>query len=91
MVDNKEEHKVKINKYSNVITEVRDTAGDRWYIFYKNELVAFGTENKFYIEPQDRRKKSVMDFIKGTYAYKYEGAKIEDCYSLNNMLAKNAG
>jgi len=76
---------MKLNKYSDVITEFNDTTGGRHYIFYKGELAAFGKDNTFYVE--NRRKKSVIEFIENTYAYKYKGAEITECYSLNNMLA----
>ena len=77
---------MKLNRYSDNIVEFNDTTGGRHYIFYKNELVAFGKDDTYYIESKDKRKKSVIEFIKGTYDYKYNDAKIKTCYSLNNIL-----
>lgn len=78
---------MKIHKYSTQITSVNDTTGDRHYIFYLGELVAFGTNNVYYLEEKDMRKKSLIKYIESLYQYINHGGKIEVCFSLNNMLA----
>mgnify|MGYP001089051309 CR=1 FL=1 len=80
---------MKINKYSNTITAMNDTSGDRHYIFYNDELIAFGKDNKYYIEEKDLRKKTVIEYIENTYNYQYQNAEIVTCYNLNNMLYQN--
>lgn len=82
---------MKINKYSNLITAVNDTTADRHYIFYKDELVAFGTKNSYYMELKDKRKKSVIEYIENTYNYKHTNAQIVYVPYLNNMLSTKGG
>lgn len=78
---------MKINKYSKSITAVNDTTGDRHYIFYNDELVAFGKDNKYYIEEKDMKKKSVIEYIENTFNYMHRNAEIVVCFDLNNMLS----
>lgn len=75
-----------LNKYSKTITVARVKDVD--YIYYNNELVSFNDNAKkcFYIEPKDRGKQSIYDYITDTYNYKYQDYTIEECFSLNNLL-----
>ncbi|EOP64642.1 MULTISPECIES: hypothetical protein [Bacillus cereus group] len=82
---------MRLNNYSKQITSFNDTTVGRHYTFYNNKLVAFGDNHVFSVEREAFRKKSVVDYTENTYAYKFKGARMIECFNLNNMLTEGGG